>query len=95
MSSNDIRGVRGNHDQQVLQWKGWVNYITGFPGGKEWLIDLERKSEQELRELQRKSGSPSWKQIPVDWEFMGDHYRIARCVILYHFYVLCSFLAGQ
>ncbi|VDC04774.1 unnamed protein product [Peniophora sp. CBMAI 1063] len=30
-------GVRGNHDQKVIEWRGWQEWIVGFQDGKEWI----------------------------------------------------------
>ena len=40
MSSHNITGVRGNHDQKVIEWRGWLDWIHAQPGGKKWLTAL-------------------------------------------------------
>ena len=40
MSSHNITGVRGNHDQKVIEWRGWLDWIHAQPGGKKWLNAL-------------------------------------------------------
>lgn len=89
-ASHNITGVRGNHDQQVIEWRGWINNVLSYRGGKEWLEDLEKKSKEELKELTKKSYDlyPNWKRIPEGWELMGDHYSIARSVICSQVYYL-------
>lgn len=43
MSSNNITGVRGNNDQEVIEWKAWRNWIQSLPGGREWLDKIDRE----------------------------------------------------
>jgi len=94
MSDNNITGVRGNHDQAVIEWRGWIDRVLAVNGGREWLERLERFSEKELEDelkaLQGKKDKDGkdkddetlaeWKRIPKKWKFMDDHYHIARCV---------------
>lgn len=91
MTSNNITGVRGNHDQAVIEWRGWIDRVLAMNGGRQWLERLEKLSkkdmENELKILQgKKKGKTGevlaeWKRIPKQWEFMDDHYHIARCVL--------------
>ena len=37
MSSNNITAVRGNHDQRVVEWRAWIEWIAIMPGGRRWL----------------------------------------------------------
>ncbi|KAI9440068.1 calcineurin-like phosphoesterase [Lactarius indigo] len=48
MSTNNITGVRGNHDQKVIEWRAWINWVQGLESGtgSRWLLDLEEKWEQ-------------------------------------------------
>ena len=75
-SDANITGVRGNHEQTVIDWRSWITWVEGDRGGKKWLKKLEDKhpkgfdSEKDKRKLK-------WP-IPKKWEFMGDHYKIAR-----------------
>jgi Calcineurin-like phosphoesterase len=47
LSKNNITGVRGNHDQRVIEWRAWLNWIGGLEAGagSRWLLDLEKKWE--------------------------------------------------
>jgi hypothetical protein len=91
LASNNITGVRGNNDQEVVEWRGWLNWIVSLPGGKVWLDRLEKmspKSDTDNKKLkdwmkdQRKAASKDdkkwWKLIPKKWVLFSDHYRVAR-----------------
>ena len=43
MAQHNITGVRGNHDQKVIEWRVWTDWVQTLPGGKNWLEDLERR----------------------------------------------------
>ncbi|KAI6125079.1 Metallo-dependent phosphatase-like protein [Pisolithus croceorrhizus] len=43
LSSNNITGVRGNNDQDVIEWRAWRNWIRSLPGGREWLDKIDRE----------------------------------------------------
>ncbi|KAF8239784.1 Metallo-dependent phosphatase [Tricholoma matsutake] len=88
MTSNNITGVRGNHDQKVIEWRGWINWIRSLPEGKEWFEKLDtRWVEAEadgaspdlwVEKEKKKNKSKWWKTIPKDWILFGDHYKVAR-----------------
>jgi len=106
LSTNNITGVRGNHDQKVIEWRGWLVWIKSLPGGLTWLEQVERKwneswNEEEEAELgawieqQRCLSSPSsdkkwWKLVPKGWKLLGDHYKIARDISDQDFQYLLS-----
>lgn len=52
LSSNGILGVRGNHDQEVLERRSWINWITSLNGGDVFLetAELEWKNAKESGE---------------------------------------------
>lgn len=76
MTKHNITGVRGNHDQKVVEWRGWIHWIEKQKGGKEWLEEAE---ESGLEEPEPSNWREKWK-VPKGWKFLGDHYRIARWV---------------
>ncbi|KAL5486315.1 hypothetical protein ACEPAI_7361 [Sanghuangporus weigelae] len=85
MTKNNISGIRGNHDQMVIGWRAWIENVLSQSGGRYWLEKLEKKNEKErkaylkhLRKALKKGKGEVWKRIPDDWEFMGDHYTVAR-----------------
>ncbi|KAJ3734339.1 Metallo-dependent phosphatase-like protein [Lentinula guzmanii] len=91
MASNNITAVRGNHDQKVIEWRTWLEWIHSLPGGTDWLFqiqerwakaqehgadDVEEWVEEQVRH--DKKYSKWWKKIPEGWQLFGDHYRIAE-----------------
>ncbi|KAG2131357.1 Metallo-dependent phosphatase-like protein [Suillus clintonianus] len=92
MESNKILGVRGNNDQEVLEWRAWMDWIVSQPGGRKWLrhvdkhwSDYEPASEKgdisafnPWRPLMKK---PDWgDKVPKGWRPLGDHYQVARAM---------------
>lgn len=93
MSNNNITGVRGNHDQFVIGWKNWQDWIRQTKLGTRWLDNLERSWEEENRvvngnrdarewverEKQKswKEHKSWWKKVPKGWHMFSEHYLIA------------------
>ncbi|ODN78369.1 hypothetical protein L202_04010 [Cryptococcus amylolentus CBS 6039] len=75
MRQNDIKGVRGNHDHPVIQWRTWMEWV----GGEKWqsvVDDLADKSDKELvHVLGRKD-----QRFPEEWKWKGEHWEIARSI---------------
>ncbi|KIJ51101.1 hypothetical protein M422DRAFT_224551 [Sphaerobolus stellatus SS14] len=67
-------GVRGNHEQQIIEWRAWITWVES-EGGKAWLARLEREHPDGIGH--RKGKTLRWP-IPKKWDFMEEHYRIAR-----------------
>ncbi|KAG8824604.1 hypothetical protein FRC17_009067 [Serendipita sp. 399] len=84
MSHSNITGVRGNHDQKVIEWRAWIEWVESYQGGSEWLKDMESKSESELEEMKKTTKKRKWK-IPDGWRFGGEHYWIARKLTSHEF----------
>lgn len=90
MTSNNITGVRGNHDQKVIEWRGWMDWIKGLPKGKQWLENLDTRwveaeahgasSELWIEKEKKKNKSRWWKTIPKGWTLFSDHYNLARAM---------------
>ncbi|TRM64716.1 Metallo-dependent phosphatase-like protein [Schizophyllum amplum] len=87
MSSHNITGVRGNHDQKVIEWRGWIDWIRAQPGGRKWLDELEenyqdnaegKKLTEWVESAKKKDESKWWDKIPEGWKLFSDHYNIAR-----------------
>jgi hypothetical protein len=91
MVANNVTGVRGNHDQKVVEWRGWIDWIQTLPQGRRWLERTERRwHESNLDvgrakfwvETQKRTASEEdrrwWKLVPRKWIMFGDHYKIAR-----------------
>ncbi|KAL7417133.1 Metallo-dependent phosphatase-like protein [Mrakia frigida] len=66
----EVMGVRGNHDQPVIEWRSWMEHV--LPGG--WpFAELDEWSESYAR---KKAG-----YLPMDGEkfkWQGEHFEIAR-----------------
>ncbi|KAJ7158725.1 Metallo-dependent phosphatase [Mycena filopes] len=88
MTSHNITGVRGNHDQKVIEWRTWLAWIGGFDGGALWLRDLHAAADaaepddpEEWAAHHIKRTKSKWsKRIPDGWKILSDHYRIARAM---------------
>ncbi|KJA22918.1 hypothetical protein HYPSUDRAFT_40402 [Hypholoma sublateritium FD-334 SS-4] len=93
MTSRNITGVRGNHDQKVVEWRAWIEWISSKRGGKEWISSLEKRwYDYEVSDEDSKlKDSASWletfntstdkkwlSQIPKGWILFSDHYKLAR-----------------
>ncbi|WWC59432.1 uncharacterized protein I303_101988 [Kwoniella dejecticola CBS 10117] len=73
MRDHEILGVRGNHDQAVVQWRSWMEWA----GGKDWpayidslSFDDEKSASKELQ----KHG----KGWPKGWKWKSEHWELAR-----------------
>lgn len=85
LSSHSILGVRGNQDEKVVEWRGWIEWVQGQKGGRKWLDKMERKYPDGIPSIHMKSKKKDKKfTIPEDWEFNGEHYRLARWVLRGH-----------
>jgi Calcineurin-like phosphoesterase len=88
MAKNNVMGVRGNHEQKVVEWRAWMEWIRGLEGGERWLAEIEERAK-----MQGKNISQSWveeelnsmglggkwrRKIPKGWKMFSDHYKIAR-----------------
>jgi len=88
LASNNITGVRGNHDQAVIEWRGWISWIRSLPGGARWLNRVYLKWREEkcrgtklnlwLHQEKQRDSSPWWNKIPKDWKLFSEHFNIAH-----------------
>lgn len=91
MVANNVTGVRGNHEQKIVEWRGWIDWIQTLPQGRQWLERIERRwNESNLDvsrakfwvEAQKRAASKEdrrwWKLVPPKWIMFSDHYKIAR-----------------
>jgi len=81
LSAANVTGVRGNHDEKVIEWRAWIEWVQSQRGGRAWLKDMEAKTPEELEALRKKRGR-KWK-IPDGWNFGGEHYWLARYAQLF------------
>ncbi|KIY44046.1 hypothetical protein FISHEDRAFT_67746 [Fistulina hepatica ATCC 64428] len=88
MTKHNVLGVRGNHDQQVVEWRGWIDWVRHQSAGKRWLENVEldyvqaevhEKDVETWLEMEMETRrSKWWKRIPKGWKLFGEHYWIAR-----------------
>ncbi|THV07393.1 Metallo-dependent phosphatase [Dendrothele bispora CBS 962.96] len=103
MVSNNVTAVRGNHDQKVIEWRSWMNWIQSMPGGRRWLDHAiqewhkaQKKGEDDVQEWVTKKMKYDiehrkwWRKIPQDWKFLGDHFKIAKDMTAAHYQYLVS-----
>lgn len=89
MTTNNVTGIRGNHDQKVIEWRAWMDWIRSLPGGKSWLFEFNKRADKRLntqdgldddwieKEIERQDRR--WRnRIPKGWKMFSDHYSIAR-----------------
>ncbi|KAH8112635.1 Metallo-dependent phosphatase [Phellopilus nigrolimitatus] len=79
MASHNITGVRGNHDQPVIEWRAWIDRVLAQESGETWLEEMEHKTSKEQKNEEQRA-KQEWQKIPHGWEMMGDHYKIARAM---------------
>lgn len=92
MTSHNITGVRGNHDQKVIEWRAWLDWAHNLPGGKRWLTDLHSKWDKAeaqgadpdvwvAQQMKRdKKSRKWWDRIPDGWKIFSDHYNVAHAM---------------
>jgi len=89
MALNNITGVRGNHDQKVIEWRTWLEWIRSLSGGEQWLEEISGRWVEaqgrgvELKEWikqEKKKGKKWWGKVPKGWKLFGDHFEIARAM---------------
>ncbi|KAF7327713.1 Phosphoric monoester hydrolase [Mycena kentingensis (nom. inval.)] len=99
MSRNNVTGVRGNHDQMVVEWRAWLNWITALDGGAVWLNNLHAAEEEAdpddpekwAEKYLKRHTKRKWRtRIPKGWSMLSDHYRIARDMTPSHFAYMLS-----
>jgi len=69
MSRYNITGVRGNHDQKVIEWRAWLDWIRDLEGhaGSRWLQELEEKWEEGNLDgqLEKDKNTEAWVGIQM------------------------------
>ncbi|KZP02740.1 Metallo-dependent phosphatase [Athelia psychrophila] len=92
MTQHNVTGVRGNHDQKVIEWRAWRDWIRGIDGGTQWLQQLDQDAEARLSMQGKVSAKwfgkklvsvavqdAEWRRrIPKGWKLFSDHYDLAR-----------------
>lgn len=70
----NILGVRGNHDQPVIQWRAWMEWA----GGDAWEGLVSELSEEKNAEVVAERVGKMGKSWPKGLEWKGDHWHIAK-----------------
>jgi predicted phosphodiesterase len=70
---HNVLGVRGNHDQPVIQWRAWMEWT----GGYSWEEAMDELNNEELSEVEMRVGKMG-RKWPKGWEWKGEHWHIAR-----------------
>ncbi|KAF9048603.1 Metallo-dependent phosphatase-like protein [Panaeolus papilionaceus] len=105
MTKNNIIGVRGNHDQVVIEWRAWIEWVQTMPGGTEWLHQVDKQwaaARRANKNLDPKDWSENkrnscygpekrwWRLVPEHWVVQGDHYQLARDITPYQYQYLLN-----
>jgi len=90
MRKNRIRGVRGNHDEKVIEWRNWMVW-AGTREGKRgdegeaqddgsWRSFIESMDWQYGADSGRLSSALSDvnRPFPKDWQWRSEHWKLAR-----------------
>ncbi|ORY33024.1 Metallo-dependent phosphatase-like protein [Naematelia encephala] len=73
MNRHRVLGVRGNHDQPVIQWRNWMEWA----GGENWQTYIDGLSSGPSEGMYRTLGRQG-KMYPKGWEWNSEHWKIAR-----------------
>ncbi|KAJ7707667.1 Metallo-dependent phosphatase-like protein [Mycena rosella] len=99
MAAHNVTGVRGNHDQMVIEWRSWLDWIAGLDGGAHWLRELhadlaaagpedpEAWAQKHLKHGHRRKWG---RRIPDGWKILSDHYRVAHAMSAVEYRYLLS-----
>lgn len=100
LSSNHIIGVRGNHEQKVIEWRAWLDWMRTCPNGDQWLLEMHSRWMKEkpqgkqlkrwLRRERRRDNSEWWHKIPRGWKLFDGHFRVAYDMTEAHYNYLRS-----
>lgn len=97
LASNNITGVRGNHDQKIIEWRAWFNWVRSFPDGPEWIANYEDDSlrtaiAQDAGAQAPVASRPDTDRFPIpdDWKWASEHWHIARAMTDEQYHYLLS-----
>ncbi|KIO28345.1 hypothetical protein M407DRAFT_181716 [Tulasnella calospora MUT 4182] len=77
LASQNVTGVRGNHDQKVIEWRGFIDYVKSQKGGREWFEELEAM-DLTPKQFDKLSKKKKKYKIPDGWEWGSEHWNLAR-----------------
>jgi len=72
MATKNITGVRGNHDQVVIDWKTWQDWIRKSEEGKLWLDRLDSLWEEANRDRTKPQHPAKWVEMQKDKTWNDD-----------------------
>jgi hypothetical protein len=77
----NVMGPLGNHDDKVLRWRQWIDWVRITEEGERWLKKMEKKAKKDIKvymdDKRNGNGLAKWK-IPEGWKFGAEHYWIAK-----------------
>ncbi|WVF69868.1 hypothetical protein IAT40_004649 [Kwoniella sp. CBS 6097] len=74
MNERRVLGVRGNHDQAVIQWRAWMEWA----GGQDWEAYVDSLAAGDGEEGVLSALGKEGKAYPSSWKWKGEHWKIAR-----------------
>jgi hypothetical protein len=80
----NFQGVRGNHDQTVIEWRGWFDWVRSYPSGAKWFDSLKDDNRR------KRKRPPKKFPIPRHWKWDGEHCRLASRLSDEHYRYLLS-----
>ncbi len=87
MRENGVRGVRGNHDQKVVEWRAWMEGLAPERGGGDaaqastsWeaCVDALDGQFQAGPEAALSSLATLGRSYPAAWKWRSEHWSLAR-----------------
>ncbi|KAG8852231.1 hypothetical protein FRB96_008877 [Tulasnella sp. 330] len=75
---SNVTGVRGNNDQKVIEWYGWMSWVQSHPHGVKWLQAMEEQNIPSKQAKKMGLFENAKFPYPEGWDWNGDHYNIAR-----------------
>ncbi|KAH7915670.1 Metallo-dependent phosphatase-like protein [Hygrophoropsis aurantiaca] len=101
LSANKVKGVRGNNDQKVIEWRAWMDWILSLPGGEEWLIQKDKNWPKHRNfydsmylghdDAVDDAANKHWgDRVPKGWAPLNKHYKVARAMSRDHYNYLLS-----
>ena len=99
-AKHNITGVRGNHDQKVIEWRSFLGSIVNHLDGQHWLVEMEKEwtkaktlgtdLEVWIEEEKKKLHSKWWDVIPKGLNIFDEHFKIAQDMSLAEYEYLLS-----
>jgi len=84
LAATNVSGVRGNHDQIVIEWRSWFDWVRSYPSGAKWFDSLKDDNRR------KRKRPPKKFPIPRRWKWDGEHCRLASRLSDEHYRYLLS-----